>query len=62
MLDHHGEVDFSNDTLNSFSFEYLSRYWTDEEWDIFTKDIDYHMPDPIIYDYVGGTYTRGNHE
>lgn len=62
MLDHHGEVDFSNGTLNSFSFEYLSRYWTDEEWDEFTKNIDYHMPDPIIYDYVGGTYTRGNHE
>ena len=31
---------------------------TDEEWDLFTRDESYHMPDPIIYEYVGGTYTK----
>ena len=58
MLEHWGTVDFSNGELHSFSFEHLSREWTDEEWDLFTKDESYHMPDPIIADYIGGTYTK----
>ncbi len=58
MHDHFGTVDFSNGVVNSLSFEYCSRNWTDEEWDLFTKDSNYHMPDPIIYDYVGGTYVK----
>ncbi len=58
MIDHFGTVYFSNGSVNSFSFEYFSRNWTDEEWDLFTRDESYHMPDPIIYDYVGGTYTK----
>ena len=59
MLEHWGTIDFSDGVVNSLSFEYCSRNWTDQEWDQFTKDIDYHMPDPIIYDYVGGTYVKG---
>lgn len=40
------------------TYEHLSREWTDEEWDVFTRDKSYSMPDPIIYDYIGGTYTK----
>ncbi len=58
MYDHFGTVDFSDGVLKSFTFEHLSRQWTDEEWDLFTKDKSYHMPDPIIYEYKGGTYTK----
>jgi hypothetical protein len=58
MIDHFGTVDFSNGVMNSFTFEHFSRNWTDQEWDLFTKDESYHMPDPIIYDYVGGTYAK----
>lgn len=58
MIDHWGTVDFSDGEVKSLSFEHLSRNWTDQEWDLFTKDESYHMPDPIIYEYVGGTYTK----
>ena len=57
LIDHLGTVDFSS-RLNSFTFEHLSREWTDDEWDEFGKDESYHMPDPIHYEYEGGTYTR----
>lgn len=60
MVDNFGSVDFSNGVVNSFTFEHLSREWTDAEWDEYTKNIEYHMPDPIIYDYVGGTYIKEN--
>ena len=60
LIEHFGEVDFSDGNLNSFTFEHLARYWTDSEWDQFTKDQNYHMPDAIIYEYVGGTYTKYN--
>ena len=58
MLDHYGSIDFSNGKLNSFTFEHLSRNWTDAEWDKFTKDPNYRMPDAIIYEYAGGTYYK----
>ena len=58
MIEHRGTIDFENGVLNSFSFEHLSREWTEEEWDIFTRDQSYSMPDPIIYDYIGGTYSK----
>lgn len=58
MVEHWGTVDFSNGELHSFSFERLSREWSEEEWDLFTKDESYHMPDPTISDYIGGTYTK----
>ena len=58
LTDHPGSVDFSNNKLNSFTFEHLSRNWTDEEMDEWTKNIDYKLPDPIYYDYIGGTYLK----
>lgn len=58
MREHYGSIDFSDGELKSFTFEHLSRSWTEEEWDKFTKEIDYHLPDAIIYEYVGGTYVK----
>ena len=58
MIDHYGSINFSNGKLNSFTFEHLSRNWTEDEWDNYTKNSDYHLPDAIIYDYVGGTYVK----
>ena len=60
MIDHFGSVDFSDGVVNSFTFEHLSRRWTDKEWDLYTKDESYHLPDAILYDYIGGTYQRVN--
>ncbi len=58
MIDHYGSIDFSNGKLNSFTFEHLSRSWTEQEWDEFTSKPEYKMPDAIIYEYVGGTYHK----
>lgn len=58
MIDHYGSIDFSDGELKSFTFEHLSRSWTEDEWDEYTKNKDYALPDAIIYDYVGGTYTK----
>ena len=58
LVEHWGSVDFSNGNLNSFTFEHLSRYWTDEEMDRWTRDESYHLPDPILYEYEGGTYSK----
>ena len=58
LVEHWGTVDFSNGVLNSFTFEHLSRPWTDEEMDVWTRDESYHLPDPILYEYIGGTYTK----
>lgn len=57
MVEHMGKVEFDEDgDLSSFTFEHLSRNWTDKEWDQYTKNVDYQLPDAIIYEYVGGTY------
>ena len=53
-----GSVDLDGGHVNSFTFEYLSRNWTDEEMDKYTKDESYFPPDPKLYEYIGGTYTR----
>lgn len=58
MIDHLGSIDFSDGKLNSFTFEHLSRHWTEEEWDEYTKSEEAKLPDAILYDYVGGTYTK----
>ena len=58
MIDHFGEVDFSNGVLNSFTFEHISRIWTEEEWDPYIRGKVDTMPDAVLYDYVGGTYTK----
>ncbi len=58
MIDHYGSIDFSNGKLNSFTFEHLSRAWTEQEWNKYLSNDDYHLPDAIIYEYVGGTYVK----
>ena len=58
LVPHWGTVDYDNGAVNSFTFEHLARYWTDKEMDEWTKNIDYKLPDPIIYDYLGGTYSK----
>ena len=58
MIDHYGSIDFSDGELKSFSFEHLSRSWTEAEWDEYTKNTEYKLPDAIIYEYVGGTYSK----
>ena len=58
MIDHYGEIDFSNGVLHSFSFEHLSRPWTDKEWEPYIKGEVDEMPDNILYEYVGGTYIK----
>ena len=58
MIEHPGTVDFRDGRLNSFSFEHISRRWTEEEWDVYTRDKDATMPDAIIYEYAGGTYSK----
>ena len=58
MIDHYGSIDFTNGELRSFAFEHLSRSWTDKEWDRYTKDESYHLPDAIIYEYKGGEYVK----
>ena len=58
MIEHFGEIDFSNGVLNSFSFEHLSRPWTDDEWNPYLKGEVDTLPDNILYEYVGGTYTK----
>ncbi len=58
MVDHYGSLDFSEGHLQSFTFEHLSRSWTEDEWDEYTKSETATLPDAIIYEYVGGTYYK----
>ena len=58
MIDHYGTINFSNGVMNSFSFEHLSEPWTEKEWDEFIKNENYKLRDNILYEFVGGTYTR----
>ena len=59
MIDHYGSIDFSDGELKSFTFEHLSRSWTENEWNQYMSNSDYKLPDAIIYEYVGGTYSKG---
>ena len=56
MREHYGAIDFGGGVLHSFSFEHLSRSYTEAEWDKFTSDESYRMPDAILYEYAGGEY------
>lgn len=58
MIEHYGSIDFSDGELKSFTFEHLSRSWTDSEWDKYMNSSDYRLPNAIIYEYVGGTYYK----
>ena len=57
MYNHYGEIDFSDGVMNSFTFTHLSRQWTDKEWEPYLSGQVDTMPDAVLYDYVGGTYT-----
>ena len=58
MIDNWGTVDFSDGHLNSFTFEHLSRCWSDKEMDRYMDDGPSALPDAIAYEYIGGTYSR----
>lgn len=53
----YGSVDFSDGELKSFTFEKISRSWSEAEWKKYVKD-GTELPDPVQYGYVGGTYTK----
>ena len=55
----YGTVDFSNGSLNSFTFEHVSIDWTEDQWNKYVKG-EADLPDPIQYDFVGGTYSKAN--
>jgi len=57
MISHPGSIDFSDGELHSFTFEHLSRRWTDKEWKDYL-DNDMPLPDAILYDFIGGTYEK----
>lgn len=58
MIDHYGSIEFKDGKLNSFTFEHLSRSWTEEEWNKYLSIEDYNLPDAIIYEYKGGKYIK----
>ena len=58
IIEHLGEIDFSNGVLNSFTFEHLSRPWTEDEWRPYLNGSVDRMPDNILYEYIGGTYVK----
>lgn len=60
LIEHWGSVNYQDGNLISFTFEHLSRTWTDAEMDKWTRDLDYQLPDPIYYEYIGGTYSKVN--
>lgn len=51
----YGTVDFSDGILKEFTFEKVSRNWTESEWNDYVAG-KADLPDPIQYDFVGGTY------
>ena len=58
ILDYkYGTVDYADGVVNSFTFEHISRSWSDNEWNKYISGKE-DLPDPIQYGYVGGTYVR----
>ena len=58
ILDYkYGSVDYLDGVVNSFTFEKISRSWSDGEWNKYISGKE-DLPDPVQYGYVGGTYTR----
>ena len=53
----YGTVDFSDGVLHGFTFEHVSIDWTEDQWNKYVKG-EADLPDPIQYDFVGGTYTK----
>lgn len=58
MIDLWGTVEFLENHIVSFTFEYLSRNWTNDEMDRYTESGPSVLPDVKAYDYIGGTYSR----
>ena len=58
ILDYkYGTVDYSDSIVKSFTFEKISRSWSEGEWKKYLAK-EAELPDPVQYGYVGGTYTR----
>ena len=53
----YGTVDFVDGVLNGFTFEKVSKNWTEKEMNDYVSGKG-ELPDPVQYDYVGGTYTK----
>ena len=58
ILDYkYGTVDYSDGLVKSFTFEKISRSWSDEEWNKYISGKE-DLPDAVQYGFVGGTYTN----
>ena len=58
ILDYkYGTVDYSDGIVKSFTFEKISRSWSEGEWKKYLAK-EAELPDPVQYGYVGGTYTN----
>ena len=56
ILDYkYGTVDYSDGIVREFTFEKISRSWSDDEWNKYVAG-KADLPDPVQYGYVGGTY------
>ena len=56
ILDYkYGTVDYSDGIVKSFTFEKISRSWSEGEWKKYIAK-EAELPDPVQYGYVGGTY------
>ena len=56
ILDYkYGTVDYSDGIVKEFTFEKISRRWSDGEWNKYMSGKE-DLPDPVQYGYVGGTY------
>ena len=51
----YGTIDYSDGVIKEFTFEKVSRNWTEGEWNEYVSG-KADLPDPIQYDFIGGTY------
>lgn len=51
----YGTVDYSDSVVKEFTFEKISRGWSEEEWNKYVAGKE-DLPDPVQYGFVGGTY------
>ena len=56
ILDYkYGTVVYEDGIVKQFTFEKISRSWSDEEWNKYVAG-KADLPDPVQYGFVGGTY------